>query len=271
VVQVVLTIKIGDRVIESILSTRALQDLKAVVAESPTILVHGGGGTVTRIAERLGVQQRFVMSPEGFRSRFTDEETIQVYTMVMAGKINKQIVQRLQQEGIAAVGLSGLDGGLIRAERKKRIIVCDEGGRKRVIDGGYTGKIVGVNIDLLRNLLGAGYVPVIAPIALSEEFQPLNIDGDRTAAHIAGAIHARLLVLLTDVDGLSLEGELVSTLKAGEAKEFLPKIGPGMITKTYAALEAVSMGVECVKIGKGTIPTPFSAALTDEFGTRILP
>src|SRR5215470_17270621 len=114
----VLTVKIGDRVIADVLSTQTLRDLKSVSEKTPTILVHGGGGTVTRVAEKLGVRQRFVISPEGFRSRFTDEETIEVYTMVMAGKINKHIVQRLQQEGIPAVGLSGLDGGLIRADRK---------------------------------------------------------------------------------------------------------------------------------------------------------
>src|SRR5713101_3743722 len=121
-----LVIKIGDRVIESVLASPSLQDLKSVVAETPTILVHGGGGTVTRFAEKLGVQQKFVMSPEGFRSRFTDEDTIQVYTMVMAGKINKQIVRKLQQNKIPAVGLSGLDGGLIKAQRKRRLVVSDE-------------------------------------------------------------------------------------------------------------------------------------------------
>lgn len=267
----VLTIKIGDRVVESVLSTSALQDLRSVVGKEPTVLVHGGGGTVTRVAEKLGIHQKFVTSPEGFRSRFTDEETIQVYTMVMAGKINKQIVLRLQQEGIPAVGLSGLDGGLIRAERKKRLVVCDESGKKRVIDGGYTGRITGVNKVLLQNLLGAGYVPVIAPIGLGEDFEPLNLDGDRTAAHISAAIGSDLLLLLTDVDGLSLGGKLVPTLRATEAKELMAKIGPGMITKTYAALEAVSMGVNSVKIARGNLATPFTAAMTENSGTRILP
>ena len=267
----VLTIKIGDRVIESALSTESLMDLRTVVSQTPTVLVHGGGGTVTKVAEKLGLQQKFVMSPEGFRSRYTDEETVQVYTMVMAGKINKEIVRRLQQNNIPAVGLCGLDGGLIRAQRKQRLIVSDEKGRKRVIDGGYTGKITGVNKVLLKNLLESGYLPVIAPIAMSEEFQPLNIDGDRTAAYIAAALEAKLLLLLTDVDGLTLDGELIPTLTAGQAKQFLPKIGPGMITKTYAALEAISMGVKCVKIGRGNSANPFSTALTNEFGTRVLP
>jgi len=267
----VLVLKIGDRVIDSALSEHSLKDLKVVAKETPTVLVHGGGGTVTRVAESLGIQQKFVTSPEGFRSRYTNEATVQVYTMVMAGKINKEIVCRFQESGIPAVGLSGLDGGLIRAQRKKRLVVRDGQERRRVIDGGYTGKITSVNVALLETLLQSGYIPVIAPIAMGEEFEPLNIDGDRTAAYVAGALKASLLLLLTDVDGLSLGGDLVRTLKASEAKRYLPKIGPGMITKTHAALEAVAMGVQCVKIGPGNLANPFSAALVDGFGTRVLP
>jgi [amino group carrier protein]-L-2-aminoadipate 6-kinase len=267
----VLIIKLGDRVMESALSEQSLKDLRAVASKTSIVLVHGGGGTVTRVAENLGIQQKFVVSPEGFRSRYTDEETVQVYTMVMAGKINKNIVRRLQQAGIPAVGLSGLDGGLIRAQRKQRLVVAGENGRKRVIDGGYTGRITGVNAALLESLIESGYVPVIAPIAMSEAFEPLNVDGDRTAAYVAGALRAEQLLLLTDVDGLSYDGQLVSTMNAGQAKQLLPRIGPGMITKTYAALEAVSMGVKSVKIGKGTLENPFSTALSQESGTRILP
>ncbi len=267
----VLTIKVGDRVIQSVLSEESLSDLKVVVEESPTVLVHGGGGTVTKMAERLGIPQTLVTSPEGYRSRLTNDETVEVYTMVMAGKINKEIVRRLQQSGIPAVGLSGLDGGLIRAQRKERLVVRDGRGRRRVIDGGYTGKIISVNDSLLKTLLGSGYVPVVAPVAMGEKYEPLNIDGDRTAAYVAGALQAEFLLLLTDVAGLSLGGDLVRTLKAGEAEQYLPKIGPGMITKTHAALEAVSMGVRCVKIGPGNLPNPFSTALKDGFGTSVLP
>ncbi len=265
-----LVVKIGDRVLERTLSSESLADLELISRETPTIIVHGGGNTVTRIAEKLGVEQKFVTSPKGFRSRHTDAETIQVYTMVMAGKINKEIVRRLQARKIPAVGLSGLDGGLIRAERKEKLIITDERGRRRIVDGGFTGQITSVNHSLLQTLLSANYLPVIAPVAMGTNFESLNVDGDRTAAHVAGTLHAEHLLLLTDVDGVSLEGNPVRSLHAGEAKKSLQKIGPGMITKIYAALEALSMGVEKVIIARGNRDAPFSSALKDS-GTVIMP
>src|SRR5208283_2813450 len=145
----VVVVKIGDKVMRSAFSEDALNDFAEVTHETQTVLVHGGGDTVTSIAEKLGVHQRFVTSPEGFRSRYTDSETIQVFTMVMAGKINKEIVRHLQSRKIPAVGLCGLDGALIRAERKQKLIVKDERGRRLIIDGGYTGKITHIDDSLL--------------------------------------------------------------------------------------------------------------------------
>ena len=136
-----LVIKVGDKVMQDAFSPTALTDLDQVTRRVPTVLVHGGGNTVTGIAEKLGIHQKFVTSPDGFRSRYTDAETIQVYAMVMAGKVNKQIVVQLLSKNIPAAGLSGLDGGLIRAQRKKKLIVTDERGRKKAIDGGYTGLV----------------------------------------------------------------------------------------------------------------------------------
>lgn len=257
--------------LDQALSSESLNDLQLISRKTPTALVHGGGNTVTRIAEKLGVEQKFVTSPKGFRSRYTDAETIQVYTMVMAGKINKEIVRRLQESKIPAIGLSGLDGGLIRAERKEKLIIQDERGRRRIVDGGYTGQITSVNGPLLQTLLAANYLPVIAPVAMGTEYEFLNVDGDRTAAHLAAALQAESLLLLTDVDGISLEGKPVRSLSAPEAKKSLQKIGPGMITKIYAALEALSMGVEKVVIARGSGEAPFSSALTKDAGTLILP
>ena len=114
----VIVVKVGDKVMGDAFSETALTDFGVLTHRAPTVLVHGGGNTVTGIAEKLGIHQRFVTSPEGFRSRYTDAETIQIYTMVMAGKVNKQIVMQLLRRKIPAVGLSGIDGSLIRAERK---------------------------------------------------------------------------------------------------------------------------------------------------------
>jgi len=253
----------------SVLSQSNLNDLAQITHQVPTVLVHGGGNTVTGIAEKLGIQQKFVTSPEGFRSRYTDAETIQVFTMVMAGKINKEIVRHLQSRKIPAVGLSGLDGGLIRAERKQKLVVKDERGRRRIIDGGYTGRVTHVDVSLLQMLLTAGYVPVIAPIALGSENEPLNLDGDRTAAHVAGAVRADLLLLLTDVEGVTLAGGIVPRLSAAEAKRGIPNLGPGMITKVYAALEALSMGVGKVVISSGHRENPFTSAIQEQAGTVV--
>ena len=264
-----LVVKVGGSILKQGASGDLAADLKELAKDNRLVLVHGGGAEVTEIAAKLGKQQQFIMSPEGFRSRYTDRETIDIYTMVMAGKINKQIVLVLQSQGVPAVGLSGLDGAILRAERKKRLIAVDERGRKRVIDGGYTGKISQVNSDLLRFMLEKGYVPIVTPIALSEDYEPLNVDGDRTAAIIAGALKADRLVLLTDVQGLMLKGQPIQKIGASEVREILGSIGAGMSTKVHAALEALCQGVGEVLITSGVGKAPVSLALKHEAGTVI--
>jgi len=263
-----IVVKVGGSILEGV-SSELVSDIKNVLSKNQIVLVHGGGKEVTEIASRLGKKQEFVVSPNGFSSRYTDRDTIEIFTMVMAGKINKQIVSTLQSQGISVVGLSGLDGFLVRAKRKKRLVVVDERGRKRVVDGGYTGTISEVNAHLLRLLIENGYVPVIAPVATGEEFEPLNVDGDRTAAYVAGALKADRLILLTDVEGLILNGKLVPKLSVSEVKEVLPKIGRGMITKVHAAKEALNLGVGEVLISSGLERLPISSSLKHECGTVI--
>ena len=261
-----IVVKVGGSILE-VVPPEIVSDIKNVLSEHQLVLVHGGGKGVTEIASKLGKEQKFVFSPTGFRSRYTDKETMEIFTMVMAGKINKQIVAALQSQGIHSVGLSGLDGSLLKAERKKRLIIVDERGRKKVIDGGYTGKINKVNVDLLSFLLGKEYVPVVTPIAMSEEFEPLNVDGDRTAAVVAGALKADRLILLTDVQGLVLKGKTVPKITATEAEDALSSIGKGMSTKVHAALEALNQGVKEVLVTSGVRQQPISSALKHEAGT----
>jgi len=261
-------VKAGGRVLENGLPPEVAMDIGSVSEKNNVVFVHGGGVEVTEIAQKLGKEQRFIVSPEGFRSRYTDRETVDIYTMVM-GKLNKQLVTALESKGVKAIGLSGLDGQLIRAERKKRLVVINERGRRMAIDGGYTGRIEGINTDLIRLLMDAGYVLVVSPVAISEEYEPLNVDGDRTAANIAGALGADILVLLTDVEGLMIEGKTVPKLRLIEAKEILPKIGPGMITKIHAAIEALECGVKEVIITPGAAPRPVSSAINHNVGTVI--
>jgi acetylglutamate/LysW-gamma-L-alpha-aminoadipate kinase len=264
-----LVIKMGGSILKEGASSELVSDLKTLAKTNRIVLVHGGGAEVTETAAKLGKEQQFIVSPQGFRSRYTDKKTMEIFTMVMAGKINKQIVAALQSQGLPCVGLSGLDGLLLKAERKKRLIIVDARGRKKVIDGGYTGKISEVNVDLLGFLLEKGYVPVVTPIAMSEEFEPLNVDGDRTAAVVAGALKADRLILLTDVEGLLLKGKPVPKITAPEAEDALSNIGKGMSTKVHAALEALNQGVKEVLVTSGVRQQPISSALKHEVGTVI--
>jgi acetylglutamate/LysW-gamma-L-alpha-aminoadipate kinase len=263
-----ITIKIGGSVVDELHSS-TISDLKKVSQKEKIILVHGGGKEVTRISEALGKEQKFIVSPGGIKSRYTDKETVEIFTMVMSGKINKMIVGMLQKNGINAVGLSGIDGQIIQAERKKKLVVINEKGRKMVIDGGYTGKIKNVNSDLVKSILDQGYLPVISPIAISEEFDFLNVDGDRAAAYVAGKMHSDKILFLTNVDGLLMNNKLVKNLSLAEAKEILPKVGFGMEKKILAATEALEMGVKQALIANGQKENPISAAIANENCTVI--
>ncbi|HZY47590.1 MAG TPA: [LysW]-aminoadipate/[LysW]-glutamate kinase [Candidatus Bathyarchaeia archaeon] len=261
--------KVGDRAMANAFSGPALKDLERAYRSNKTVIVHGGGDTVTRIAEQLNVPQEFIVSPEGFKSRFTDEKTIDIYTMVMSGKVNKRIVRDLQRVGILAVGLSGLDAGILQGSRKTKLIAKDPGGRRRVVEGGYTGRITAVGERLIQTVLSGEYLPIIAPIALGTEYEPLNVDGDRAAAKIATALHADLLALLTDVDHIVINGEPVKHWTIQDASKHLSMIGPGMNTKVQAAIEAVSGGVKRAMIAPSAGDSPYSNAINGTSGTVI--
>ena len=263
-----ITIKIGGSVVDNLHPT-TISDIKKIVEQEGVVLVHGGGKEVTKVSKDLGKEPKFVVSPGGIKSRYTDKETAEIFTMVMSGKINKTIVCMLQKNGINAIGLSGIDGKIIQAERKKKLIIINEKGRKQAIDGGYTGKITNVNASLLKSLLEQGYTPVISPIAISEEFDCLNVDGDRAAAYVAGKIQSDKVLFLTNVDGLLMDEKLVKSLTLDEAKAIIPKIGFGMEKKILAATEALDMGVKEALIANGQRENPISAAIAHDKCTVI--
>jgi acetylglutamate/LysW-gamma-L-alpha-aminoadipate kinase len=265
-----MVVKLGGSIFERAISKPFTEDVKALHDQGhKLVLIHGGGRIVSEVSRRMGKEPRFIVSPKGFRSRYTDEEDIQIYSMVMAGKVNKSLVSALLSGGLPAVGLSGVDGGIVKAKRKRELLIVDEDGRRRIIDGDYSGRIEEVDPSLISLLLREGYVPVVSPIALGENYEPLNVDGDRLAAYMAGALKADTLVIFTDVEGVVLDGRVVGKLTYMEAREVLPRIGHGMTTKIYAALEALDMGVKEVKISPGLREKPLTGALKGEAGTLI--
>lgn len=239
-----------------------VSDLVNLAKDHQFIVVHGGGDVVTEYANRLGKEQRFVVSPEGIRSRYTDRETVEIYQMVMTGLLAKRLVLAFSKAGAKAVSVSGIDASLLVAKRKARLVVVDERGRKIAMDGGYTGKVRQVNAELLEALLSDGYLPVVSPVAMSEEGDPLNVDGDRAASSVAQGTKADALLFMTNVDGLQLEGGLVSRLTPSEASARLPEIGFGMQKKIMAAVEAVEGGVKEAVICSGARNAPLTGALS---------
>lgn len=255
--------KIGGSVIDGVNPT-IIDDIKKLRSEgSRVVLVHGGGDQVTSVAEKMGKKQQFVTSPEGIKSRYTDKETAEIFTMVMSGLLAKQITKTLQTNGINAVSLTGVDGLLLSATRKKKLIVVDDRNRKIMIDGGYTGKIKEVNTDLLDKLLTGGYVPVVSPVAISEEFDLLNVDGDRACSSVSSALKSDATVFLTDTEGLILDDKVVEKLSVTEARESIPRIGPGMNQKIMAAIEAVEMGSKRSIVASGLKDNPIVSALSN--------
>ncbi len=236
------------------------------------VLVHGGSHETNVISEQLGHPPRFVISVSGHSSRYTDRETLEIFVMVTAGKINKLLVERLQQLGVNAVGLSGVDGRLLEG-RRKSFLRIREGGKRKILRGEYSGVIEKVNKDLLSALLDAGYVPVIAPQAISYKSEALNVDGDRAAAAIAAALDAETLVILTNVPGLLRDVEdeqsLIEEIPQDQAEDYLDRYAEGrMKRKVLGATEALQDGVNRVILADGRVDKPVLTALAGQ-GTVI--
>jgi acetylglutamate/LysW-gamma-L-alpha-aminoadipate kinase len=250
------------------------RDVAAQVAGGRrVIVVHGGSGETNAISTQLGHPPRFVTSPSGFTSRYTDRQTLEIFAMVTTGKINTLLVEQLQKLGVNALGLSGVDGRLLVARRKDAIRIIDENtGKQRVLRDDYTGKIESVNGGLLRLLLEAGHTPVVAPLAISPEGEALNVDADRAAAMVAGAVGAEQLILLTNVPGLLREfpdeASLIRHIARDKVEESLSFAEGRMKKKVLGASEALGLGVRQVIFADGRIDMPVAKALAGE-GTVI--
>jgi len=235
------------------------------------VLVHGGSAEANALGEAVGYPPRFVTSPSGYTSRYTDRRTLEVFAMAVNGKVNTLLVEQLHMLGVNAFGLSGLDGGVLRAKRKAAIRII-ENGKRKVLRDDYTGKIEQVNAALLETLLNTGVVPVVAPMAVSEKGEALNVDADRAAAAVAAALHAETLVLLTAVPGLMRrfpdEGSLMPKIPAAQVESALEYAQGRMKKKVLGAQEALNGGVRRVVIADGRVEQPVSAALNGQ-GTVI--
>jgi acetylglutamate kinase len=196
---------------------------------APIVIVHGGGKEISALQTRLNIEPRYV---DGLR--ITDAESLALVEMVLCGTINKRIVRTLVNAGIDAVGVSGVDGGLISAEKLTHAAV----------DMGFTGEVTAVRVDLLLDLLDQGLLPVIAPICLGED-SSFNVNADHVAGAVAAALEAERLVFVSNVEGVLKDGQVIGQLTPAQVDDLIADgtIFGGMIPKVKTALEALSAGV----------------------------
>lgn len=241
-----------------------LEDLARVAAQqSQLAIVHGGSDATNRLQEQLGAPARFLESPSGQTSRRTDRSDLEAFAMA-TGLINRQLVEQLLGLGVRAFGCSGLDGGLVRGQRKA-VVRAVENGRTRMIRDQWTGRPQEVDTSLLGALLGAGQVPVIAPLVAGAAGEMLNTDGDRLAASLAMGLKAETLVILTNVPGLLEDPErpdsLISHVPEAELERAENFAKGRMRKKILGAREALTGGVQRVILADARVANPVSSAL----------
>lgn len=265
-----ITVKIGGT--EGVDFSAICEDIAALLQEGANlIVVHGGSSEANTLGEQLGHPPRFITSPSGFTSRYTDKRTLEIFMMAVNGKVNSLLVGDLQKLGVNALGLSGLDGRLLVATRKEAVQSI-ESGKRKIIRDDFTGKIEAVNVSVLKMLLEAGYLPVVAPLAISLQGEALNVDADRAAAMIAAATNSTSLIYLTAAPGLLRhfpdESSLIKQLPASQLSVAMEAAQGRMKKKILGAQEALEGGVESVIIADGRVSKPISAALAGN-GTLI--
>ena len=251
----------GNAMVNEQLKQQVMEDVALLwLIGVKVVLVHGGGPEISETMKRLGKQAQFVNG-----LRVTDKETVDIVQMVLAGKVNKTLVNLLQMKGGHAVGLSGIDGGIIEATMKDEAL-------------GYVGKITRIRTQPITDLLEKNYIPVISTVASDRQGNTYNINGDTAAAYIAGALNAERLIMMTDIAGILRDkddpGTLIPALTVKEAKKLFDEgvISGGMIPKVDCCIEAIGKGVKHVVIMDGRVPhSILMELLTDEgAGTMVM-
>ena len=251
----------GNAMINPQLKEQVMEDIVLLwLIGVKVVLVHGGGPEISETMKKLGKQAQFVNG-----LRVTDKETVDIVQMVLAGKVNKDLVNLLQMKGGHAVGLSGIDGGILEATMKDEVL-------------GYVGEVTKVRTQPILDLLEKNYIPVISTVASDRQGNTYNINGDTAAAYIAGALGAERLIMMTDIAGVMMDKDdpdsLIPNITVSEAEKLKDQgvISGGMIPKVDCCIEALNAGVNNVIIMDGRIPhSILMELLTDEgAGTMVM-
>ena len=244
----------GNAMVDENLKQQVMEDIVLLwLIGVKVVLIHGGGPEISSMMEKLGKEPKFING-----LRVTDKETIDIVQMVLAGKVNKDLVNLLQTKGGHAIGLSGIDGGILECQMKDEKL-------------GYVGKITKVRTQPIEDILEKNYIPVVSTVASDRQGNAYNINGDTAAAHIAGALGAERLIMMTDIAGVLKDKDdpttLIPEITVSEAKGLYDSgiISGGMIPKVDCCIDAIEHGVDNVVIMDGRIPhSILMELLTDE-------
>jgi len=232
------------------------------------VVVHGGGPQIQAMLERLGIKSEFAAG-----LRITDAATVEIVEMVLAGSINKQLVGYINEVGGKAIGLSGKDGNMVLARKVNRSVVDPDSNIEKIIDLGFVGEPEKVDSAVLDQIIGRDIIPVLAPVATSANGGTFNVNADTFAGAIAGALHAKRLLLLTDVPGvLDRSKTLIKELSVDDARHLIADgtISGGMIPKVETCIYALEQGVEAVVIMDGKVPHAVLLELLTDHGAGTL-
>jgi len=232
------------------------------------VVVHGGGPQIEAMLKKLGIKSEFAGG-----LRITDEKTVEIVEMVLAGSINKQIVGYINAAGGKAIGLCGKDGNMVQARKVTRTVVDPDSNIEKVVDLGFVGEPEKVDVTILNEVIGRELIPVLAPVATSAGGGTFNVNADTFAGAVAGALKAKRLLLLTDVPGvLDKSGKLIEDLSVADARKLIADgtISGGMIPKVETCIYALDQGVEGVVIMDGKVPHAVLLELLTDHGVGTL-
>lgn len=263
----VIIIKVGGSILQSDLDP-LFSDIKSITKNKKVILVHGWSYAVNDMYSKLGLSPTFYTSSKGFVSRKTDSKAIDLILMVATGFLNKSLVHKLNKNGVNTVGISGIDGFVLRAERK--IFRVKEGETLKKLKDDFTGKITEINNIALEQWISNYDCLVVTPIAVGANMELLSTDADRAAAQIASALKSSLLILLSNVDGYLENEKPIHHLANESLTKAIDNSSKGMKKKLWAAREALNGGVKKVIIGNGRKNEPISNLLSGLNGTQII-
>jgi len=264
----IFVVKIGGEIADNEATLHSFAEEVALLYQVGirVVMVHGGGKQASQLSKQLGIEPQMVQG-----RRITDEKTLDIVMMVFAGTINTEILAALREYGAEAVGISGVDGGIINAvKRPPQKVRNEKTGVEEVVDFGHVGDIESIDPKLLETLLAADFVPVMASLGGDDAGNILNINADTVASEIASALKAEKLILVTDVEGILRDDKsLISRVTPTEIDELIKSgvIRGGMVPKAMSAVEALKDGVQSVHIISGKKPSTLLAEVFTETGS----